>query len=233
MKINQIIQGDCRDLIKQLPSKSVDVVFTSPPYNRVRNDTYEFYDDDLTNYEELLNEITSESLRVARDKVIINIQQNHFNKREVFQWLGKFAENISGSACWVKTNPQPGNNYHEDDDTRSVTNGFEMFYFLTDDGKEFRAYGKDLVMNYIVTSINSEHVEGHGGVMKKEVAEWFVKKFTKKGDIILDPFMGTGTTAIVAKNLERKYIGFELVAEYAEIARKRIDEETAQYRWNF
>jgi DNA modification methylase len=45
--------------------------------------------------------------------------------------------------------------------------------------------------------------------------------------------MGTGTTAIVAKNLERDFIGFELVAEYAEIARKRIDEETAQCRWNF
>ena len=42
--------GDCLDLMKDIPNKSVDVTFTSPPYNRVRNDTYEFYNDDKVNY---------------------------------------------------------------------------------------------------------------------------------------------------------------------------------------
>lgn len=230
--VNYIKTGDCRQLIKELPDNSVDVVFTSPPYNRIRNDTYEFYDDTCEEYFQLLCDITRESLRVARDKVIINIQTNHFNKRDVYRWIGEFSEQMSGGVVWTKTNPQPAHNYHEEDNTRSITNAYEEFYFLTKDGKEFRGYGKENIMNYLHTNINAEHIEGHGAIMKKEVAEWFISRFTKKGDIVLDPFMGTGTTAIVCHNLGRKYIGYEISKEYTELAERRIKEETAQMRFD-
>lgn len=233
MTLNKIYLGDCRELIRDIPDKSIDVVFTSPPYNRIRNDTYEHYDDNIENYFNLLDDITRESLRVSKDKVIINLQQNHFNKKDIFYWLGKYADKVTGGVVWIKTNPQPALNYHEQDNTRSVTNGYEQFFFLTEDGKEFRGYGKDQIMNYVVTSINSEHIEGHGAIMKKEVAEWFIKRFTKKGDIVLDPFMGTGTTAIVCKNMGRDYLGFELSSEYVKIAEDRIKEETSQVVFNF
>lgn len=229
--VNYIETGDCRQLIKRLPDESVDVVFTSPPYNRIRNDVYEHYDDNKEDYFGLLDEVTKECLRVAKDKVIINVQQNHFNKRDIYRWLGEYAENLSGGVVWIKTNPQPSHNYHEEDNTRSVTNGYEQFYFLTKDGKEFRAYGTENVINYVESGVNAECIEGHSAIMKKEIAEWFIERFTKKGDIVLDPFMGTGTTAIVCENSGRKYIGFEISKEYTELARARIKEETAQIRW--
>lgn len=210
--------------MKELPDKSVDVVFTSPPYNRIRNDKYDHYNDNLTNYLALLTNFTDESLRVARDKVIVNLQQNHFNKGEVFRYFGKYADNIAGIVIWTKTNPQPSRNYHKEDDTRSITNAYEYFVVLTNNGKQFRCYGDENTLNYINTPINSDHISNHHAVMRKEICEWFIDKFTKEGDIVLDPFLGTATTAVCAIEKNRHYIGFEISNEYFEISQKRIEE---------
>jgi site-specific DNA-methyltransferase (adenine-specific) len=58
--------------------------------------------------------------------------------------------------------------------------------------------------------------------MKQDVAEWFIKSFTKENDLILDCFMGAGTTAITCKFNKRNYIGFELNEKYVELSNKRI-----------
>jgi site-specific DNA-methyltransferase (adenine-specific)/site-specific DNA-methyltransferase (cytosine-N4-specific) len=65
---------------------------------------------------------------------------------------------------------------------------------------------------------------GHSAAFPLELPSWFIKLFTKKGDIILDPFIGVGTTALAAILLERSYIGVEALAEYVEIANKNISE---------
>lgn len=210
--------------MKELSDKSVDVVFTSPPYNRIRNDKYDHYNDNLTNYYNLLTSFTDEALRITNDKVIVNIQQNHFNKNEVFKYFGRYANNIAGIVIWAKTNPQPSRNYHEEDNTRSITNAYEYFIVLTKDGKKFRCYGDENTLNYISTPVNSEHINNHHAIMRKDVCKWFIEKFTKEGDIILDPFLGTGTTAICAVEMNRHYIGFEISDEYYSISKNRIEE---------
>lgn len=222
-KIDYIQQGDCLELLKGIESKSIDTVFTSPPYNRTINDTYEYYDDNLSDYYSMLTTFTDECLRIAKDKVIVNIQQNHFNKKEVFKYVGNYAEQIAGVVIWTKVNPQPGNNYNKEKNTRSVTNAFEYFFVLNDDGKDFKAYGKQNVINHIHTNINSVHYDGHGAVMKKEVADWFIKHFTKEGDVVLDPFLGTGTTAVSCIEQNRHYIGFEISEKYLGMADERIE----------
>ena len=219
-----IKRGDCLNLLKELDDDSVDVVFTSPPYNRIRNDKYDFYNDTLSDYLGMLVKFTDESLRIARDKVIVNLQQNHFNKRDVFRYFGRYANNIAGIVIWTKTNPQPSRNYHESDNTRSITNAYEYFVVLNKSGEQFRCYGDENTLNYIMTSINSDHNNQHHAVMKKEVCDWFIKKFTKEGDIILDPFLGTATTAICAIENDRHYIGFEISEEYYNICMDRIAE---------
>lgn len=224
-----IIHGDCREELKNMKDNSVDVVFTSPPYNRTINDKYEEYSDDI-DYANLLNTVTDECLRVAKDKVIINIGQHAFNKREVFSWIGRYACNIGGVVTWVKNNPQPSMNYRKDENTRSVTNCVEHFYVLTEDGKEFRSYGKEECLNVIRSNVNTDTSKGHGAIMKMSIAEWWIEHFTRKGDLVLDPFMGTGTTAIACKNLGRNYIGIEQSKKYIDISHKRISEETKQIR---
>lgn len=64
----------------------------------------------------------------------------------------------------------------------------------------------------------------HKAVMKKEVCEWFIDKFTKENDVVLDPFLGTGTTAVCCVENNRHYIGFELNDVYFDMACKRLDE---------
>lgn len=223
MEFDYIEQGDCLEFLKGIESKSIDTVFTSPPYNRIRNDTYEDYDDNLSDYLKMLKKLAEESLRIAKDKVIINIQQNHYNKKEVFAFCGMYADKITGVVIWTKSNPKPSSNCDKEKNTRSVTNAFEYFFVLNDDGKDFKAYGNQNVINHIHTSVNNIHYDGHGAVMKKEVADWFIKNFTKEGDIVLDPFLGTGTTAVSCIEQNRHYIGFEISEKYLEMADERIE----------
>ena len=222
LEVNKIYNMDCLEAVTLLEDNSIDVSFTSPPYNRVRNDTYAFYDDTLSDYLGLLTKTTEEMLRVTKGYVIINIQQNMCNKKDLFTWIGKFADKINGVYVWCKNNPQPGNNYREKDNTRSVTNGFEYFFFLKN-GKEFRSYGKEQSTNYLFTNVNNEHFKGHGAVMKYDVADYFINKFTKKGDVVLDMFGGCGTTALACMKNDRNFILFEKIKEYCDIANERIE----------
>lgn len=129
MEANKIYNMDCFEGMRMMKDKSVDVSFTSPPYNRIRNDTYDHYDDTLKDYYEFLVNITDELLRITKGYSIINLQQNMCNKKEMFKWIGNYSDKINGIIVWCKNNPQPGNNYREKDNTRSITNAFEYFFF--------------------------------------------------------------------------------------------------------
>lgn len=212
MEVNKIYNGNCFDLFKNLGDKSVDVVFTSPPYNRKRNDKYEYYNDTMIDYYTFLLNFIEESKRVARDKVIVNIQPNYYNQSKVYRIIGDYADDIRQIVIWEKTNPMPASGHN-------ITNSYEMFIVIGDKPlKSSTTYTK----NIISTSVNSSMPKEHKAVMKQEVADWFIEKFTKEGDIILDPFMGIGTTAISCKRGGRSYIGFEVVKEYCDMAEKRI-----------
>ena len=222
--MNVIYNEDCLVGLSKMEDNSVDSCFTSPPYNRKRNDKYDNYNDVRDDYLEFLTEVTKELLRVSRDKVIINIQQNYYNKVDFYDFLGRFSKNISGIVVWNKTNGQPSTNYNSKDDTYSVTNRHEYFIVLTQDGKKFRANNP---INSVVTmSSNSgnKFSKNHRAVMKKELADYFIENFTKKGDTVLDPFNGIGTTSVSCIDLGRNYVGFELDKEYYETSLKRISE---------
>lgn len=210
---------DCLEGLKGMSDDSVDVSFTSPPYNRIRNDVYDHYDDVKEDYFFWLVKVTDELLRVSKKQVIVNIQSNHFNKVDVYRYIGHYAKNIKGVVIWEKSNPQPSTNFRPDG-TYSITNAYEYVFVLGKSGKEFRANSK--IKNHITTCVNSKHFKGHGAVMNKEVADWFIKNFTSENDIVLDPFMGCGTTALSCIEQKRNYIGFELAEKYCEIAQDRL-----------
>ncbi len=220
IEINKIYNENCLDTMAKMPDNFVDIVFTSPPYNRVRNDKYQHYDDNNADYYELLINSTSEALRVASGYVIVNLQQNHFNKTEFFNFIGYFANKINGVITWEKTNPQPSTNFREASNDYSITNAVEHFFFIKDGG-EFRANSK--ISNIIKSSVNSNTFKEHGAVMKKEVAYKIISNFSKEGDIIYDPFGGCGTTAEVAILLKRRWILSEISKEYCDISAKRLD----------
>jgi DNA modification methylase len=226
MNENEIILGNCIDVMQKLDGKIFDVAFTSPPYNRKRNDTYARFNDVTDNYYKLLCDVTDNLLRLTKGNVIINIQSNMYNKSDVAKWQGLYADKLKGVVIWTKENPCPSWNYKKDKDVFSVTNSFEYFFILGEDVQDFEANNK--ILNYIHSTVNTDHFEGHGAVMKLEIAEFFIRNFTKKSDFVFDPFMGMGTTAVACIHNKRNWGGVEIIPEYKERAEKRIQLELEQ-----
>jgi DNA modification methylase len=211
---NKIHNINCFDGFKLLEDKSINHVFTSPPYNRKRNDKYEHHNDIIEDYYGFLCNTIDECLRVSKDYVFFNIMKNYYNKQDVFKLIGKYSEQIVDIIIWEKTNPLPANG-------NNITNAYEFVIVFGDKPlKSNTTYTK----NILSTSINNQTSKEHKAIMNQEVSDWFIEKFTQENDVILDCFMGTGTTAISCMQFNRKYIGFELQPEYVETANKRIHE---------
>lgn len=207
-----IINDDCFEVFKQLSDNSVDTVFTSPPHNRKRNDKYKYFDDKANNYFEFLCQVTRQCLRVAKNYVIINIQKNYYNKRDVFKYIGEFSDRIVEIIIWEKSNPMPASGY-------SITNAYEFFIVL---GNRPLKSNHTYTKNVITSSVNSNMPKNHKAVMKQEICDWFVNNFTKQGELIFDPFVGVGTTAISCMTNNRHYLGVEIVKEYYDMAVENI-----------
>lgn len=211
----QIYNDDCNSIIDDFikSGKRVDTVFTSPPYNRKRNDKYKNYDDTLDDYYGFLVNITEKLFNITNKYIIINVQTNYYNKQDVYRYIGKYYNKIQQIIIWEKSNPLPasGNN---------ITNAYEYFIILGDMPlKSNTTYTK----NHITTSVNSETTTKiHKAVMKQEVSDWFIEKFTSEKDIILDPFMGLGTTGISCNKYQRNFIGIEINKEYFDIASNKL-----------
>lgn len=215
---NKIYHGDCLELMKYLDSKSIDIVFTSPPYNRKRNDKYEYFDDRNDDYFGFLVLAIEECLRVSRGYVIFNLQKNYYNKLDVFKIIGKYHDLITEIIVWEKTNPLPAAGFN-------ITNAYELFIIFS---KEPLKSNATYTKNVISSSVNSNMPEIHKAVMKQEISDWFIEKFTKDDDVILDPFLGIGTTILSCLKYHRKFIGIEISEKYYLEATRRISEYKSQ-----
>lgn len=216
--MNTIHNTDAFTFLETLSTGSVDITFTSPPYNRRRDDTYDHYSDTIEDYFQFLSRLITESLRVTRRHTFLNIQTNYYNRRDVLKVMGQFADDIQENFIWGKTNPKPSSG-------NSITNSYEMILVL---GKTPLRSKTTYTKNLLLTSVGKSHPE-HRAVMNTQVAEFFISKFAHTGDLILDPFMGTGTTALVARNFGCNYIGSEIVPRYIEIATQRLNLASQPY----
>lgn len=209
----KLFNDDCFNVLKTFEENSVDISFTSPPYNRKRNDKYKNYNDNLDNYFLFLCKFTDELLRITKKWVFINIQTNYYNRSDVYKFIGNYADKIQNIIIWEKSNPLPASG-------NSITNAIEYFIVL---GNKSLKSNTTYTKNIITTSVNTQMTKIHKAVMKQEVSDWFIEKFTCEGDVILDPFMGLGTTGISCKKMNRNFIGIEIDKEYFDLAEKRIE----------
>ena len=207
---------DCLSGFEALAANSIDHVFTSPPYNRKRNDKYNFYNDVQVDYENFISAVIEQSLRVCREFVFLNIQKNYYNKHEVFKLIGKYSKYIVDIIIWTKTNPMPASGFN-------VTNSYEFIIVLQKGCKPLKS-NRTYTKNHIETNVYSSNPfkSVHRAVMHPELALKVLGDFTKEGQLILDPFMGIGTTAFACIELGRKFVGFELSEEYCQISKERF-----------
>ena len=210
----ELYRDNCLSKLKDFTDKSIDITFTSPPYNRKRNDKYTNYNDTIKDYYSFLVEATDLLLAKTKRHVIINLQTNYYNRQDVYKFIGHYYNKIQNVVVWEKSNPLPANGHN-------ITNAFEYFFILGDTAiKSNTTYTK----NHITTSINNSITKIHKAVMKQEVADWFIEKFTKENDVVLDCFMGLGTTGLSCIKYNRDFIVIELDEEYFNIAKERIEE---------
>lgn len=224
MELNKIYTEDCLETMKRMPDDFVDITFTSPPYNRKRNDKYEHYDDTKDDYFEFLREVTDELIRVTKGHVFFNIQKNYYNAEDVYRYIGHYSGQITEVFVWTKANPLPASGF-------SITNGWEYFFVLNGQGEALQS-NTTYTKNYIHTAVNPDTDKSHKAMMHKDVADFFMEKFTKEGDVVYDPFMGGGTTAVCALERGCSYIGSEISADYVALADNRIQKASVKTNIN-
>lgn len=224
------INGDCLIELPELIKGGVkaNFIFTSPPYNRLRNDKYENYQDTLNeeDYLKLLYDSTNYSLELVGDDgfVFLNNRATYYNAPQIYEYIGHYSKQMSHIIIQVFNNPQPNDNYKKESNDYSVTTAYEYFFVLNKNRNALRCnfgYTKNVVFSNVTTNPYSKI---HHATMNPKISDWFIKTFTKKGDLIIDPFMGLGTTGISALKMGRKFIGIELDKEYYTLATKRLTE---------
>lgn len=232
--------GDCREVLKSLPSNSVDLVFTSPPYNmnlRIRNGKYcsrqitkelttkyEDYDDNLPmeQYYRFNEEVITELLRVS-DLVFYNVQFLTGNKQALFKLIAEFTNKLKEFIVWDKINAQPaiGSNV--------MNSQFEVILVFQNSNPISRAFNtaqfdRGTLANIWQIRRGKKIDKDHGAVFPLELAETVISNFSNKGSVILDPFMGTGTTGLACKKLNRDFIGIEMSEKYMQVSKRRLND---------
>jgi len=203
MKLNTIYKGDSTKLIKEMESQSIDVCLTDFPYGV--NWNYEGYEDTQENLKKLVGSIMPDLLRVCKLIVCTTGIKNMYSYPKpdwVLSWITPAGFGLSnwGFCTW-----QP-----------------------------ILVYGKDPYLANKLGSmpdsfVHTESSEKNGHPCPKPIKLWqklLNRVSVKSTDIILDPFMGSGTTAIACMKAGKRWIGFEQSQEYINIANKRIKEES-------
>jgi len=253
LPVGRILTGDSVATLKQLPESSVDLIFADPPYNlqlggelyRPNNTRVAGVDDDWDRfggfeaYDAFTRAWLAECRRVLKDTGtlwVIGSYHNIFRVGSTLQDLGFWVLN---DVIWRKANPMPNfrgkrfTNAHEtliwaarSENTRKYTFNYDAMKALNDD-QQMRS---DWFLPLCTGAERLKDAEGnkaHPTQKPESLLARVILAASRPGDVVLDPFFGTGTTGAVAKRLGRRWIGIERDQGYVEIARKRIAETEA------
>ncbi len=262
---NRIVQGDCRYILPQIPSDSVDLIVTSPPYADNRKKTYGGIPPDA--YVAWFLPISAELLRVLKPTgtFILNIKEKvvegerHTYVLELILALRQQGWLWTEEFIWHKKNSYPGkwpNRFRDAWERCLQFNKQKQFHMYQeavmvptgdwaktrlrklsetdqrrDESKVGSGFGKNIsnwigrekaYPNNVLHLATESSNRSHSATFPLELPSWFIKLFTQPGDLVLDPFLGSGTSALAARNLERHYLGMEVLPEYVELAQQSL-----------
>lgn len=208
--INQIICGDCLEVMKDIPDKSIDLIVTDPPYGIGRDEGFEGFEgfggfgkpiarkryagdwDKKTPDEQYFKEV----LRVSKKAMVFG---GNF-----------FSDNLPKSNHWIVWDKQ---------NTMPSFGDCELIW---------TSIKRNSVKKYVCQwngLLGKEEYRDHATQKPLKLMIKLLIDYTKESDLILDPFLGSGTTAVACKELGRRFIGIEISPEYCEIAKRRLRQE--------
>lgn len=245
MKLNSILHGDCLKLLSTMPDESVDVTFADPPFNLKKR--YSSYRDnlELNQYIEWCNEWLRELVRVTKPTGSIFIHNipkwltyysAELNKIADFKhWIAWDAMSIPLGKTLLPTHY--GILYYAKDvkqlkfyDIRYPHHRCRKCEILRKDygGKKGKLHPFGPIVSDVWSDLHrikhNKRRDKHPCQLPIHLLERILLMSTDEGDVVLDPFMGTGTTAVAAKRLGRQYIGIELDENYVQIANENISD---------
>ena len=247
LPLNQILDGDCIDVMNSLPAGSIDLIFADPPYNlqlrgdlhRPDNSKVDAVDDAWDQFSSFAayDRFTQDWLKAARRLLkphggiwVIGSYHNIFRVGAAMQNQGFWVLN---DVVWRKSNPMPNfrgmrlTNAHETmiwaskEEASKYTFNYDALKALND-GIQMRSDWVLPICTGHERLKNDQGEKAHPTQKPESLLHRVIVGSTNPGDVILDPFFGTGTTGAVAKKLGREYIGIEREEAYRKVAKKRL-----------
>jgi site-specific DNA-methyltransferase (adenine-specific) len=211
---NQIICGDCLEVMKDIPDKSIDLVLTDPPYGvdyvggQNERERERLKNDKKANvYKDLFPEIK----RILKDNGSAYVFYANGKENDIFPYLDFYKYQV---IIWNKLNKGFGDiasRYHHT---------YEPFIYISK-GSPTNWYGETNDIDVWITKGGYKN-DFHPTQKPLDIISKMIKNSTKENDMVLDCFLGSGTTAVACKQLNRNYIGIEISEKYCEIARQRL-----------
>ncbi len=246
--INKIVNGNSIEILKKIPSKKFDLVFADPPYNMQIGETLTRPDTSIVNgvndkwdqfksfkhYDDFCKAWLIECKRILKDTGSIWVIGSYHN---IFR-LGYHLQNLNywilNDVVWRKNNPMPNfrgtrfTNAHETliwaskNKKSKYTFNYQSLKCLNDDLQMRSDWMLPICSGKERLKKNGKKI--HSTQKPESLLHRIILATSNKGDVIFDPFLGTGTTAVVAKKLGRKYFGIEKEKKYFKVAEDRIEQ---------
>ena len=233
VELNHIYNEDCLKTLQRMEDNSIDLICTSPPYNKGAHAKasdgklwnaiidYDSYDDSMPqdDYEEWQKTIIKECLRVLRPSGSL-----FYNHKDLIEdghiihpkWMYDF--NVHQLIIWNRlATPNVGNRY--------FLPTTEYVYLVIKDAKKFKFNRNNACFNSCVWNLTAELNTKHPAPFPLKLVDNMICACTDEGDVVYDPFMGSGTTALACVKYKRNYIGSEISSTYVKMAQDRINEE--------
>ena len=225
MKLNKIYNEDCLEGMKRIPDGSVDLIVTDPPYlmnyktGRRKDKTHRFNDVILNDdNEQLITDYVKECYRILKDDTAMYLFCSS-NKVDFFKRELEKLFSIKNMIIWVKNNHTAG------DLESAFGRKYEIVFLVNKGQRKFN--GERLTDIWEFPKVSSDG-QLHQNQKPIELIKRCIKKHSNVGDVVFDGFMGSGTTAAAALDINRNYIGFELDEYYFNVAEKRLKNHTTQ-----
>ncbi len=233
----KLLKGDALELLKQLETNSVNLIFADPPYN-LSGEGYLTCKsgkiamcnkgswDQIEDISEFNKKWVTECVRVLKDDGTLWISGTLHNHPSIGVILKQLDMWIINDIIWFKPNAPPllqKNRCAPSTELIWLASKSKKYYFNYEMAKKLNN-GKQ--MRNLWEMPAERHTTSHPTEKPEKLLERIILIGSKEGDTILDPFMGSGTTGVVAKRLNRNFTGIEIDENYFEIAKKRINSQT-------
>lgn len=237
-ELNHIYCADCYEAIKELPDKSVDLIVTDPPYeipNTKAGENSEF----AKSIQQMNNELKQNKLTKGIDYKILDDFVRVMKEINIYIWCNKkqiptyFDFFIGKHKCsfeiivWRKTNAMPTFN------NKYLTDKEYCLYFRKGGRCMPTSYESAKTVYDLPINVKDKARFEHTTIKPLEIITNIISNSTQPNDIVLDPFMGSGTTAVACKNLGRRYIGFEVNPKWHKVACDRLNNTDANGQQSF